>query len=95
MTQRERDRLRSERRRRAKAREATVRQCALASVERTFERAEAFVHQLQADLDRCAETIGSLSAFGRYALTCRRDYRSCFPHASLFGRVARPSRVVH
>ena len=58
-------------RRRAKAREAMARQWALASVERTFTRAEAFVAELQADLaeaSRChaiaAVIIGELVARG-------------------------------
>ncbi len=56
-------------RRRAKAREASAKQCALASVERTFARAKAFVAELQADLaeaSRChaitASIIGELAA---------------------------------
>ena len=49
-------------RRRAKAREATARQCALASVERTFTRAQAFALQLVCDLERCAAAHGAMAA---------------------------------
>jgi hypothetical protein len=57
-------------RRRAKAREATTRQwAALASVEYTFTRADAFAAQLSRDLERCmaahaaaAAIIGELAA---------------------------------
>ena len=49
-------------RRRAKAREAAARQCALASVERTFARAESFIHQLQRDLERCAAVHVAIAA---------------------------------
>ena len=49
-------------RRRAKAREATARQCALTSVERTFTRAQAFALQLVCDLERCAAAYGAMAA---------------------------------
>jgi hypothetical protein len=49
-------------RRRVKAREATARQCARASVERTFTRAESFVAALQADLERCAAVHAAMAA---------------------------------
>jgi hypothetical protein len=49
-------------RRRAKAREATARECVLASVARTFARAEAFAAELQADLERCAAAHGAMAA---------------------------------
>ncbi len=49
-------------RRRAKAREAMARQCAVASVERTFTRAESFIHQLQRDLERCAAAHAAVAA---------------------------------
>jgi len=90
MTPRERNRLRSERwrrahgigprrtaqrpwlaegisrstwyRRQAKARDATARQCTLASVERTFARAESFAAQLSRDLERCAAAHGAMAA---------------------------------
>jgi hypothetical protein len=45
-----------------KAREASARQCALASVERTIERAESFVAQLARDLDRCAVAPAAAAA---------------------------------
>ncbi len=44
------------------AREATARRCALASVERTFTRAEAFAVQLARDLERCAAAYAAATA---------------------------------
>ena len=49
-------------RRRAKAREATARQCALAAVEHTFTRAAAFAVQLVRDLERCAAVHAAMAA---------------------------------
>ena len=48
--------------RRAKAREATARQSALASVEGTIERAESFAAQLSRDLERCAAADKAMAA---------------------------------
>jgi hypothetical protein len=49
-------------RRRAKARDATARQYALASVEHTFTRADAFAVQLVRDLERCAALHAAMAA---------------------------------
>jgi hypothetical protein len=49
-------------RRRAKTREAMARQCALASVEHTIERAEFFAAQLSRDLKRCAAAEKAMAA---------------------------------
>jgi len=43
-------------------RESTARQCAIASVEHTFTRAQAFALQLVCDLERCAAAHGAMAA---------------------------------
>ena len=63
-------------RRRKQAPEAGARQCALASVERTIERAESYAAKLSRDLDRCTALkrecmaiIGELAALAHSSMS--------------------------
>ncbi len=73
-------------RRRAKAREARADCLAVASVERTIERAESFAAQLSRDLERCAAAEKAHAAIiGELAKRLppwAPNWLRCFPYAS-------------